>query len=298
LFNQDVYEMNQEFYNLILSRNSVRRYRQEKLDSTILDTIEDICNSVQPLITGNSFYFQILDYHDRPSIQKLGGTGKLMRPSHVLVPSMVGSNHVLEDLGYRTQQIVLGIWNLGIGSCYIGCVHHRSTWKNRISGIDYAQIVANVAFGYPSEGFETRIIKTIYDNFFNTGYRFPVEMIYFQHSFDHPSVPQGGLAKIINAGRMAPSAVNAQPWRFLDKDNRVTLYIILKRTGRIFDRNQNYAYHDAGVCMANMKVAADSLGFPLNWSLVESKDGINVDGYLYLPISYFNKPDDSESMIL
>ena len=64
---------------------------------------------------------------------------------------------------------------------------------------------------------------------------------------------------------MAPSAVNAQPWRFEVVNDEVRLFATKSRRGKFYDQNQDYARHDAGICMANMMKAAEGFGYSIIW---------------------------------
>jgi nitroreductase len=80
---------------------------------------------------------------------------------------------------------------------------------------------------------------------------------------------------LITAARLAPSAVNTQPWRFLWRQGELSLFV--RHYNPKYGRNagQAYRFYDAGICMANIKLAMQALEMRGCWILYE-KNGLDI----------------------
>jgi nitroreductase len=80
------------------------------------------------------------------------------------------------------------------------------------------------------------------------------------------------LVPLIEAGRRAPSAVNAQPWRFLWRDPQLYLFVTRNNAKYVLKANEPYCLHDGGICMANVALALEALGLSGQWTLLEGTE--------------------------
>ena len=86
--------------------------------------------------------------------------------------------------------------------------------------------------------------------------------------------PKTWVCQILEAARLAPSAWNTQPWRFVVYQNRVHLFSRkpLEKKG-IFDRKQELNF---GVMLANVMVAAEQIWVDIDFIRLE-----NITQYVY-----------------
>jgi nitroreductase len=96
--------------------------------------------------------------------------------------------------------------------------------------------------------------------------------MFFEGNFENRATPSGRMARLIEAARHAPSAVNAQPWRFLWVDG--SLYLFVTTDNRRYGRGpqQEYRLYDGGVAMANITLAMEALNLNGRWELVEEAE--------------------------
>ena len=105
--------------------------------------------------------------------------------------------------------------------------------------------------------------------------KLPAERIFFRETFGDPGTPPPALQPLIEAARRAPSAVNAQPWRFLWRGG--TLYLFVQRENRRYGKGPaaDYRLHDGGICMANIALALEALHRDGRWRmLAEDERGL------------------------
>jgi hypothetical protein len=204
----------------------VRQYDREPLDAPTLAQVQEIVAEVKPLISQNRFQAAVRDdtvHEDLISV--LGAYGRLVTPPHALAPYIIGDLHVLEDLGFRVEQIAVRLAALDIGSCFIGTLAGEDKARFHLGLPENARIGALLVFGRPAVAVGGRAINTLIRSVLGRYDLPPVERFFFQDTFDNPAVPPEHLAPIVEAARYAPSACNVQPWRFLWHQGQLSLFV-------------------------------------------------------------------------
>ena len=262
-----------ELYSFILSRHSIRAFKPQPLNLEDQDRVKKILTTIIPLIPENEFIV-ISKNHSKEEdlVETLGAYGRFIIPPHYLIPYILGSQFPLVDLGYRIEQIAVHLWEMGIGCCYIGCLSREEKVRKLFELPAFSRIGAFLVYGYPgsSSGLQkiTNTIKTLKRN----ANRKPINELFFRDDFDHPGNPPDSLVKILEAARMAPSAVNAQPWRFILHGERLYLFVTRNNRKYFLPENENYCFFDAGICMSNISLAMASLGIQGKWDLLDQND--------------------------
>ncbi len=259
-------------YQAILARHSVRRYDKAPLDETALAQVREIVPEGKPLIADNRSQVLMRDKVTPKDLAALGPYGRFITPPHLLVPYGVKGKHVLSDLGYRAEQIAVRLAALGIGSCFIGALPHEEAVCRHFGLPGGARVGAALVFGSESSKLGGRAVNALVSMASTGRTRHPVERLFFQNSFDQPALPPSEIAPLIEAGRRAPSGVNAQPWRFLWRDGCLSLFVT--RNNRRYGRGvtQSYRLYDGGICMANISLAMEALGMAGEWVMYEEAD--------------------------
>lgn len=258
-------------YQAILARRSVRRYHPDPLDSGTLLRVREIIDAAHPLVPENRFAVLLRDgmLIDEDFMRSMGSYGYILSPPHAIAPYLIGDRHPLVDLGYRVQQIVIRLTVLQIGTCYVGCLTREDTVRNRLGLPGGSRCGALVVFGYPATSVGGKAVNALIRSIPGGDARLPADQISFIGSFATPGPPPSAIAPIIEAARLSPSAVNAQPWRFLWDGDRLHLFV--KRDNRKYGRGagQAYSLYDGGICMANASLAVEALDVKGEWSLYD-----------------------------
>jgi len=266
-------------YQALIGRRSVRRYESTPLSEETLDRVRANVSSADPLVAANHFNVLIRDVMTADDlVEALGGYGRLLSPPHFMVPTMMGNAHVLTDLAYRTQQVVIQMTSMGIGSCYIGSLGREPTLRVRFLLKRAARVGAIVIFGPPATALGGRTMNAAMRTVMGSSKRLPVEKVFFEKSFEKPGLPPEEIAPLIEAARHAPSALNVQPWRFLWRKKQLTLFVQKENSKYGKTANQDYRFFDAGLCMANLMLGMRALGIAGKWELLE-KDARDVPAY-------------------
>ena len=262
--------MPSDLYQAILARRSVRRYVKRPLDEATLTQVQEILCGIKPLVPDNRLQVLMKDVlPGEDLVATLGGYGRMVNPPHYLVPYIVGEKHLLEDLGYRVEQIAVRLMALGVGTCYIGSLGREAAVRTRFGLPAEARIGAFLIFGQPSVAPGGGLFNTLIRIAAGAANKMPAKHIFFWDRFDAPAEPPAKLAPLIEAARNAPSAVNAQPWRFLWHDER--LYLFVKRNNLRYGSSgamAHYRLYDGGICMANVALALEALGMEGHWQML------------------------------
>jgi nitroreductase len=247
----------------------VRRYDTAQLDGATLARVQDIISGVLPLVPEHDCEILSRNVEAGEDLVKyLGVYGRLVNPPHYLAPYMVGERHMLEDLGYRAEQIAVRLATMGVGSCYIGALSREHEVRARFSLPEDARVAAFLVFGWPSDTLGGRAANRFLRAVAGATTRLPAERLFFQDTFDDPATPPTDIAPLIEAARNAPSAVNAQPWRFLWHGDQLWLFVTRNNRKYGSGPTEHYCFHDGGIAMANVTLAMEALGMEGGWELL------------------------------
>ena len=87
--------------------------------------------------------------------------------------------------------------------------------------------------------------------------------------------------KLLEAARLAPSAMNRQPWRFVSSEDRIHLFV--KKPGKIgYQMQQDFNLFDAGVALSHMLVTAEEQWFDLEYQKLDSILEKEFQNYVYV----------------
>jgi hypothetical protein len=268
-----------DLYAALLTRRSVRQYDRTLLDGETLARVREIEGTVRPLAPGAEFRVLYRDVAPGENlVEALGAYGRLVSPPHLLVPYLIGAHRnaahrnacaLLSDLGYRAQQIVVRLTVLGLGSCYVGCLPWEERTRAYFGLEEGVCLGATVVYGRPAPGRGGRAFNAAMRRLAGATNKRPADQFFYDTAWSRPSAPPPELADLIEAARHAPSAANAQPWRFLWRDGLLYLYVVRSSWRHRIGGSQDYRFYDGGICMANVALAMEALGIVGRWELVE-----------------------------
>ena len=217
-------------YSSIFSRKSVRKYDAEPLTDSALSDVGDFLARVEPLTDGGAVTFRLLSSGEV-------STGLGFKAPHYMLACADDLVFSLENAGYILQHLSLYMTESGIGSCFTGMAKpHKS-----ITGELAAPPAILLAFGKPAvpmrrsdtSEFKRRKLDDI------------LEGPYF--------------SELVEPVRFAPSAVNSQPWFFVDNNGALDVY--RRRPGgltaSVLDRANRI---DMGIALCHLTLSAERLG--------------------------------------
>jgi nitroreductase len=267
--------VNSDLYQAILARKSVRRYDGRRLEPATLDRVREIVATVKPLMATNRFETSLRESTAGENLaESFGAYGRILNPPSYIVPWIVGDVAPLTDLGHRVEQIAVRLTALGLGVCYVGALHREDAARKRFGLPAESRIGALLVMGYPTSSIFGQGINRLLIAGVGATSRLPLADLFYLDSFDQPSTPPATLAPLLEAARRAPSAVNAQPWRFLYLSRDSLLMVFVKRSNPRYGggAGAQYRLYDGGICMGNITLALEALGLDATWHLLAEND--------------------------
>jgi len=171
----------------------------------------------------------------------------------------------LENIGFIGQQIDLELQSRGLGTCWWGMKKPKRSHKN----VDGLSCAITMTAGCPLK----------------------VEMRKYPDEFDRKKYneivigdvkpDQTGIDNLIEAIRIAPSAVNLQPWLIEKIGKRYNFYI--KKPKSMMEKMIGYMRNvDMGIAMAHMFVQAQADGSGVSFTF----DGNDIEQGKYIGTAY------------
>jgi nitroreductase len=243
-------------YDTILTRRSARRYDGRPVPETLLAAVRDYAPSIAPLQPGVDFRYQVVSVDTTDSITAaMGGYGLIVSAPHVIAPMLAASPHALVDFGFRTQQLVVFLTQLGLGSCWVGALLRERKALLRFGAPPGFRIGAVIAFGYPDARPTGRTINDLIRVTVGANRKKPLERFVWAERFGAPAKLTSAQARALQALRAAPSTGNAQPWQVVIRKGTLFLAVQVDATYYVLSGNRGYHLVDAGIGMANLWLA-------------------------------------------
>ena len=219
---------------MIYHRKSCRSFTGRPVDAEMIETIRRF--APKPL------YPQIRVHWDIVSRDKVKCICPWTTPQVITIYSEDADGY-LENIGFLFQQMDLYLQTLGLGVCWLGMGRMNPRTTSPVEGMKF---VIMLAFGHP-RGDQLR-----HDG---RGFkRKPLEQI-----TDKPD-PR------LEPARLAPSAVNSQPWFFTHEGDSIHVYCA-KKGSRL----------DAGIALAHLYVANEG-----SFRFFQTEKATELLGYGYV----------------
>lgn len=212
---------NSSITELIKSRYSVRNYTEEEIE---IDKLEKVKRYIQDV--DNPFNIKIkIDLIEKNKLEegsKLGTYGFVKGEKYYLVVSCEYNEFSMEALGYTFEKVILYCTSLGLGTVWLGGTYRKKSFMSHINLEDKEEIHIVSPLGY--EGGKKSLIGKLMGE--HKRVRKDLEEIFFYNNFETPLEKDNAkeFYESLEMVRLAPSAVNKQPWRFLKAGDTFHIY--------------------------------------------------------------------------
>ncbi|MBP5288452.1 MAG: nitroreductase [Clostridia bacterium] len=166
--------------------------------------------------------------------------------------------HAEEAFGYAFEKIVLYAESLGIGTTWIAGTMNRPAFEKAISLTEEEVLPCVSPLGYPARKMTLR--ESMMRKGVRADSRLAFDTLFFDGSFDTPLSPDkaGVLKEALEAVRVAPSAVNKQPWRVVLCGGKAHFYE--KRNPGYVQNGWDLQKIDVGIALCHFELAARERG--------------------------------------
>ena len=245
----------------IAVRRSRRRYKSIPLEPAQLAQIQTVCREFRPYPQARAEV--ITESADEVLRGIVASYGKIKGAQALL--AFIGDtddHYVNEKIGYTGEGIILEATAMGLGTCWVGgsMFFRRGLAESIVNAGKNERVFAVTPVGYAVK--EVPLGERVQTAFGMFHRRKPLaEMVSGLDERQWPDWIKAALA----AARLAPSAVNRQPWRFYVEPHSITVSVdstllewgISKRL-------------DCGIAMLHIEVAALNSGAKGRWELLEA----------------------------
>ncbi len=243
----------------IRQRVSVRAYAHRPVEAPLLERLMAYTQAVEHL-DGPSVRVALVNGVERTRrvlTHIVGSYGLVQNPPHLLVGVLPEESALARlDLGYVMEQVVLKATRLELAACWIAGSYHPERAGDAVGLAAGERVAAVVALGYPAENRWGRLHSRAVRRLAGGHRRKPLGEIVFSERWGQPWSSAGAdpiLDTVLEHARLAPSAVNRQPWRFIVRPDAIVLTTV--RPAPI----------DAGIVMAHVALVSTALGRSGHW---------------------------------
>ena len=178
--------------------------------------------------------------------------------------------------GYSFEMLVLYAQSLGLGTVWLGGTMNRAAFEQAMKLEEGEMMPCATPIGYPAKKMSVR--ENMMRKAIKADERLPFEELFFDGTFDKPLTKEkaGSLALPLDMVRLAPSAVNKQPWRVIMSDNTVHFY--LKRSkGFGHEGKLDMQMIDMGIALCHFALTANNNGLHIAFTQEDPKLTLSSD---------------------
>lgn len=232
---------------MIPKRKSVRAIDSSPLDETLVSEILAFAQNVTPLFPEIRTVLRVLPQAE------IKGLGSVFAPHYLVLYSERSPDADLNS-GFILQQMDLYLSSLGIGSCWLGMTKPSQL---ECEGVPF---VILLAFGKPGE---------------------PVHRT-SRNEFKRKDLSEmgstGAIPAYIDDVRLAPSAMNKQPWYFTGDERNCHAFSVRGRG--LINIAEGWRFVDLGISLAHLYLAATADGKKVTFRREDSIPSGNENEYV------------------
>ena len=271
-------------------RKSVRTYENKAIETDVECEIEEVLSQTHKGFFGNRVRFGLVEKHAAHVNEKVRlGTYGFIRGARYFIAGAVSRQSMAEaDYGYLFEQIILELTRMGLGTCWIGGTFKRTDYVGVLDLRSDEMIPAISPVGYATRR------RAIADRVVRWGakgdMRKPQEELFFDQDFLTALTLEkvGQYKDVLEMVRIAPSASNRQPWRWVTAGNTYHLHLERSKGYRKYGALPDLQMIDMGIAMAHFELAAKELDLPGEWEVRDPKIPSSIErNYI---VSWIAKP--------
>lgn len=257
----------------ICERHSVRNYSDKDIPDELIEKIEEFIKDIS-----NPFYeklrVSLIKNNSEENDVKLGTYGTISGGKYFLSIACEKGENDFIGVGYVFERIILYCTYLGLDTVWLGGTFAKGKFAKamNLNGNEVLPIVSPLGY----EGGKKTIIARLIGN--KNKKRKDFNKLFFNGNFDNPFTfkDDDKYSRIFEMIRLAPSAINKQPWRVLKTNNEIHFFNCEK--GSIHKIDMGIA-----LCHFHLMCKLENIDGEF-----KHLDNINHDKYNYV-ISWINK---------
>jgi hypothetical protein len=251
-------EIQPKWYPAINARLSRRKYEKGRLIAAEAgQRLHELCSGFKPY-SGVRVEF-IDEPPDDVFANAVGFYGNIKGAPSFL--AFIGDNsdpNVQEKMGYTGEAAILEATALGLGTCWLALTYNARRVKSLVRLEKMEEIICVSPVGYTSDRWSFE--EKVFSGFGSNHQRRPLQSMV--SGLPQAQWPDWAKAAV-EAARLAPSAMNRQPWDFRVEEDGITVSV--KGRGPEFNVAMRL---DCGIAMLHIELGALSRGAAGRWELL------------------------------
>lgn len=246
------------WYAVITKRRSRRLFAPKPVDPDLLECLNTVCREFRPFTESRAVL--VAKAPEEVFKGAIANYGKIKgAPAFIAFIGNRRDPHIHEKVGYVGEGIVLEATSLNLGTCWVGALFRPEVAASLATIKENENVFAVTPIGYVKEKWSLE--EKIMTGFGRTHKRKPlIELVTGMEELQWPMWVKAAL----EAARIAPSAVNRQPWRF-----HVELHSITISVDDLHDTYNISKRLDCGIAMLHIELASLYYGVRGTWELLE-----------------------------
>ncbi len=240
-------------------RRSRRRFDSTELDSSLLAHLQTICSEFRPFPEARAEL--VTQSPDRILKGAIGPYGKVKgAPALIAFIGDMDDPYIQEKVGYLGEGIILEATAMDLATCWVAGFFRPKVAASVIGTAKNERVLSVTPVGHAVE--DLSLEERIMTGFGRNHQRKPLAELVT--GLDQTELLHW-MKSALEAARLAPSAINRQPWRFHVEPNSITVSVNNPRfTFGISKRL------DCGIAMLHIEVAALDCGVQGRWQFLEA----------------------------
>ncbi len=245
----------ERWHPAIFQRTSRRVFTGRPLGTEVRVRLARACGEFRPFAEARA---DLVDQAPENIFKGLiGGYGRIKAaPAFIAFIGIEAAPRLQEAVGYTGEGIILESTALGLQTCWVGGFFRREAAEACLRLAAGERILAVTPVGHAPEALAGA--EKLMKGLVRATKKKPLSELVMSGI---PSAPW--MEKALEAARLAPSAVNRQPWRFgIEKDSILVSADTEKDAGRVSKRL------DCGIAMVHLELGALSAGVRGRWEFL------------------------------
>ncbi|MFP4199041.1 MAG: nitroreductase family protein [Halanaerobium sp.] len=252
----------ERWYQAIKERSSRRQFNARIIEKAKLKKLRSLINELNEEFNGLRIIL-VQKEVDEIFTGVLGSYGRITgAPAYLAFVGSKDSPHLEKKIGYSGEAVILEATALELGSCWVSGTFKAERVKADLDFKPSEKLYAISPLGYPEAKptISERILKTVISSKNRKDLK---KLIINQDNLEE--LP-GWMKKALKAARLAPSAVNRQPWRFEIGEDSITVQL-----DSIEEKEEQSKKLDCGIAMLHLEVGALKAGVSGSWKYLKGK---------------------------
>ncbi len=248
------------WYPAINARRARRAYDKSKTIGTeVKNRLHEVCNEFRPYPDVRVEFVSEPPYDIFANA--LGFYGNIKgAPAFLAFVGDMSDPNVQEKMGYTGEAAVLEATAQGLGTCWVALTYNAKAVKSLVKLGQTEKLICVSPVGYTTGTWSFE--EKAFSGFGIYHQRNPLSTMV-------SGLPESGwpdwAKAAVEAARLAPSAMNRQPWSFHVEKDRIT--VAIKNRGMEFNVAKRL---DCGIAMLHIQLGALSCGAQGKWALLKS----------------------------